>query len=142
LEEIARDEMNTRFTRLTPFHSIGLTTLALLGCVGVWLLFRFDPASHGFYPVCFLHQATGLQCPGCGSLRAIHQLLHGHVAAAWRLNPLLVSALPLLGWFATRFALAKCKGQAFSWNIRPVWLWSAMTLVVGFGIVRNLPLGW
>jgi hypothetical protein len=36
-----------------------------------------------------------LPCPGCGSLRAAHQLLHGNLSAAWALNKALLIGLPL-----------------------------------------------
>lgn len=32
-------------------------------------------------------------CPGCGSQRAIHQLLHGHIAEAFKLNALLIPSI-------------------------------------------------
>ena len=41
---------------------------------------------------------TGLHCPGCGSLRAVRQFLHGELWAAFRLNPLMVLSLPLLAF--------------------------------------------
>ena len=59
------------------------------------LLFFFDPATAGFYPPCLFRTILGVQCPGCGSLRAAHQLLHGNIAAAWSLNKPLLIALPL-----------------------------------------------
>jgi hypothetical protein len=37
----------------------------------------------------------GAPCPGCGSLRAAHQLLHGHFQEAWALNPTLMIVGPL-----------------------------------------------
>jgi len=37
----------------------------------------------------------GAQCPGCGSLRAAHQLLHGNLQQAWALNKPLIIGLPL-----------------------------------------------
>jgi hypothetical protein len=58
-------------------------------------LFFFDPATHSFYPPCLFKTIFGAQCPGCGSLRAMHELLHGNVAAAWALNKPLLVALPL-----------------------------------------------
>ena len=42
--------------------------LAIL--VSLAVLFQFNPAQFGFYPVCFFHKSTGLLCPACGSLRA------------------------------------------------------------------------
>lgn len=38
---------------------------------------------------------TGLQCPGCGSQRAIHALLHGQLTEAWHYNAALFFAVPL-----------------------------------------------
>lgn len=37
---------------------------------------------------------TGFECPGCGSQRAIHQLLHLNIAKAFYHNPLIVLYLP------------------------------------------------
>jgi hypothetical protein len=59
------------------------------------LLFFFDPATSSFYPPCLFKTFLGMQCPGCGSLRAAHQLLRGNLAAAWALNKPLLIALPL-----------------------------------------------
>lgn len=76
-------------------------TAALLACASlaaiasIAVLFLFDPATAGFYPPCLFQTLFGASCPGCGSLRAAHQLLHGNVAAAWSLNKLLLIALPL-----------------------------------------------
>src|SRR5687767_5236276 len=75
------------------------TVLIWIGCAaaamaGV-LLFFFNPAEHAFYPRCFLKMTTGLDCPGCGGLRATHQLLHGKVREAFALNPLFVVGLPI-----------------------------------------------
>lgn len=46
-------------------------------------------------PRCWFNALTGLQCPGCGSQRAIHALLHGHIAQAWHFNAALFFAVPL-----------------------------------------------
>ncbi len=59
------------------------------------VLFFFDPATAGFYPPCLFKTIFGAQCPGCGSLRAMHQLLHVNLAAAWALNKPIVVGLPL-----------------------------------------------
>lgn len=37
---------------------------------------------------------TGLECPSCGSQRALHFLLHGEWAAALACNPFLVLSIP------------------------------------------------
>jgi len=49
---------------------------------------------------CWFRQQFNFPCPTCGLTRGVLLTLHGHVGAAWQLNPagpLLVSGLLLLG---------------------------------------------
>lgn len=56
----------------------------------------FDPSTTPF-PRCPFKMLTGFDCPGCGSQRAIHALIHGHLLQALRLNAFLICvALPYL----------------------------------------------
>jgi hypothetical protein len=110
----------------------------LLCCVAaIIVLFMFEPGLYPFYPRCLFHQTTGLLCPGCGSLRAVHQLLHGHVLDAFRLNALLMLAIPAATWILFRKLLWPERRLL---DFRPTWLWSALALGLLFGIARNLPL--
>jgi hypothetical protein len=109
-----------------------LTLLA----VALAVLFFFDPARSPFYPKCMFHVLTGLQCPGCGSLRALHALLHGQVRRAVALNPLLFVGA-LFGAYLVLRKKLKPNGPDPVAN-RFVW-WGALILVVLFWIVRNLP---
>ena len=64
---------------------------------GAAYLFLFEPGKTGFFPPCMFRLLTGFTCPGCGSTRAMHQMLHGHFLAAFELNPLLLLAIPFAG---------------------------------------------
>lgn len=103
------------------------------------VLFFFDPNTWAFYPTCLFHRATGLLCPGCGSLRALHQLLHGHIAAAFRFNELLVLSLPLCAWFGGAQALRIWRGQPVGPALSTCWLWLFAVVVLVFAIGRNVP---
>ena len=116
-----------------------LAMCLLLGAVAGLVLFCFDPRQYHFYPVCFFHKATGLLCPGCGALRALHQLLHGQLAAAFRFNPILIVSLPFIFWFGARFARQKAGDQPLSLGLRPGWLWLILTAVLVISVLRNLP---
>ena len=102
-------------------------------------LFSFNPVQFGFYPTCQFYHVTGLLCPGCGSLRAWHQLLHGHLLAALHFNPLAVLALPIGVWWLTRKMLTAVPTWSFA--RKPVWLWTGASLLILFSILRNLPIG-
>ncbi len=75
--------------------SILTFSFAVLGGV-FYFYFKFNPTEHSFFLSCPLRYATGLECPGCGSQRAIHQLLHGDIVAAFKLNPFFILSIPLI----------------------------------------------
>ena len=113
---------------------MGIAVAAILG----FILFYFDPARFGFYPVCLFHRTTGLLCPGCGGLRATHQLLHGHFTEAFLLNPLFVAVLLPIGlWLVVRWAVCRIQGRPAALRFRLAWLWAGIVLTLGFGIGRN-----
>jgi hypothetical protein len=112
---------------------IGLSALA------AGILFCFDPNSHGFYPICLFHRTTGLLCPGCGSLRALHQLMHGHLSAAFHFNPLLIVALPLVLYFGALYALRTLRHDPVRPSFSAKWVWLFVGIGLAFGVWRNLP---
>ena len=97
-------------------------------------LYLFDPSNGGF-PACPFHALTGYLCPGCGSQRALHDLLHGNVGEAFRHNALLVVSIPLLGIQGVWGPLFKKKRPLSSYNA--VVLARAL-LIVGWGVLRNV----
>jgi hypothetical protein len=114
---------------------LGIPVVLAAGAV----LYAFSPAEYSFYPFCLFHEMTGLHCPGCGGTRAAHQLLHGNVLAALRLNALLVVSLPFCGWWGIGVATGRIgrRPAGTSCSLRRLWLLLALALV--FGVLRNLP---
>lgn len=108
---------------------------------GLILLRIFSPATSGIFPPCPLHYLTGLYCPGCGSLRAIHALLHGDLQEAWAMNPLTVVLLPFLIYGLASEVLMAFSGRRFP---QPMLSAAAIrglcTVILLFGVIRNLPL--
>ena len=122
-----------------PRYSV-IECTGVLVCGGILImagvvLFCFDPTQYHFYPACILHRTTGLLCPGCGSLRALHQLLHGHLITAFRFNPLLVVALAALAVIGVVYEL---RTQTLQW-LKPRWLWALGIICLAVSIWRNLP---
>ncbi len=118
--------------------ALGGIFVLLAGIAGL-VLYCFDPSKYHFYPICFFHKTTGLLCPGCGGLRALHQLLHGHLVAAFRFNPMLIVLLPFVCWFGARLALQQARNQPPALGLRPVWLWLILAAVLVVSVLRNLP---
>jgi hypothetical protein len=110
--------------------------MAALGLI----LYFFNPTQSSFYPTCMFHRMTGLNCPGCGSLRAMHLLTHGHILTALRFNPLLILSLPILAYYGLRFLFRGPGEGAFpSMMIRPKWIAGLFIVLVVFAILRNIP---
>lgn len=79
--------------RLLSFRVIALIVVLT---VGIAVYFFVDPAETSWMPQCVFRRITGLDCPGCGSQRMIHALLHGDLAKAWHQNAFLILSLPYL----------------------------------------------
>ena len=57
------------------------------------LIYGLMDPSKSIFPKCIFKMLTGLNCPGCGSQRAVHHMLHGNFSQAFFLNPILMPAL-------------------------------------------------
>jgi hypothetical protein len=110
---------------------------AALGIATV--IFFFNPATHGFYPVCQFHQLTGLNCPGCGATRALYALLHGNLSIALRDNALFVFLLAAAIARGIWFAVKKFRGQPTGEFFPAKFLWPLLFVAIVFTVLRNLP---
>ncbi len=116
-------------------------SIAAAGAAALAALFFLDPARGGIFPPCPFRALTGYLCPGCGTLRALHQLLHGHVTTALRLNPLSVSALPFVGYSSISSLLKAATGRPLApIFIRPLFIWTLLIAILAFWVLRNTPL--
>jgi len=97
---------------------------------GLSVIYFFKPGNYP-YPSCLFHDLTGLYCPGCGSTRALYQLLHGHLGTALHDNALSVFAIPFL-------AYAVVRKEPLS-KLHPFWVWGIFYLVMTFSVLRNIP---
>jgi hypothetical protein len=110
---------------------------AVLGAVGY--LAAVDPNHAGHYPTCPFLWLTGYACPGCGSLRAIHDLATGNAGAALHRNPLTVLAVPFLVLMWVGWTRRLASGRERTW-VAPAWaLWSLLAVILAFWLLRNLP---
>ncbi len=98
-----------------------------------------DPHEPGFFPSCVFYSASGYYCPGCGGLRAVHDLVTGDIAGAMSMNPLVVlGVIPagvfLIGWWLLSVGTDRVRPVDI-----PTWVGIAIPLVLAvFWVVRNL----
>jgi hypothetical protein len=94
-----------------------------------------SPDGPAHYPGCPFRAITHLYCPGCGTLRGAHAFFHGDLGAALRDNALAVVAAPILLIWAATWLLGRPR-DVIPARAAPL----VPYIVIGFAIVRNLPL--
>ncbi len=104
------------------------------------LLWWVDPRQVPL-PLCTLHRATGLYCPGCGATRATHDLLHGRLIWALQDNALWVLSIPLVLYAAASETARLLRGRALPGDLaRSRRLLTAIVVAAAiFGVLRNIP---
>lgn len=113
--------------------------LLAAGVAALPVLYAINPAQSRLFPLCPFLWLTGWQCPGCGSLRAMHQLLHGELGAALALNPLMIILLPLLLFVFTRQFAVRLRPSSREFVLPASWTWGLLWLTLAWTVARNLP---
>ena len=93
-----------------------------------------DPHNtNSVYPLCPFKLLTGWNCPFCGGLRMVHDMLHGDFAAAINDNIFALVGLPLLvGWMVFRYR----RGRS---SVPIAMLVTITVLTIAWTVLRNLP---
>ena len=93
-----------------------------------------DPHVRGsVFPPCPFKLATGWNCPGCGGLRMIHDLLHANLSAAVVDNVFLLLGIPaLVAWVLLRRRAGKPAMTTTSVAV-------ILVASIAWTVVRNLP---
>lgn len=134
--------MGSVLRAMVAHHRLGRRTLTATAAIAAIAIcsayYLVDPADSGIYPRCLFRQLSGYDCPGCGSQRAIHSLLHGDLAAAWDYNALLLIEIPLMALLTAAWML-RHRYPAFHHNLnsRAVIL-LILASIIAWTIIRNL----
>jgi hypothetical protein len=127
-------------TRVTWAVRGGVLALAAAGVAFLYVVATVPPSDATYYPRCQIHSLTGLHCPGCGTTRALHALLNGHVLDALGYNVLFPFVLPAVAWAFVR-SLRVARGltpDALSAAERRGFRVLAVAVVL-YAVLRNVP---
>lgn len=103
--------------------------------------YLYNPTHSGLFIPCPFHYLTGYYCPGCGSQRAIHSLLHARFSDAFGFNPLMLLSLPIViyGLGINIYNWIMRTGHRFMLFYNKTFIFGYFGLAIIFWIVRNLP---
>ncbi|WP_455591338.1 DUF2752 domain-containing protein [Bacteroides sp.] len=105
----------------------------------VVLLYFVNPIGAWYMPKCPFHLLTGLECPACGTQRAVHELLHLHIGKAFMYNPFFFLSAPYLLLLIVLQSLKGDKAQkikSFLYGYRAINVY--VLLIIVWWIARNL----
>ena len=115
--------------------------VVLLLAVLFYIYKTFNPSVSSIFPRCPFLSLTGLQCPGCGSQRAVHHLLNLEIVPAIYQNALLVLSIPYIMLGAGFDMLQNPSDKALKWRkilFSTKAIYVVLTLIITFSIIRNL----
>ena len=116
--------------------------LGLGVCLTTLALHVRDPHIQGSWGACPTALILGLDCPACGSLRAVHDLTNFDVVSAASSNLLFVLLSPLVVLWWARWVLREWRGVGSHRISIPKAGWLVFGFVlITFTLVRNLPMG-
>lgn len=105
----------------------------------VLIYYFFNPSEY-FFPPCTFYQTTGWYCPGCGSQRAFHALLHGNFLMAFQYNLLLPLGLLAGAYYAMLQVARKCWNKPFyNYLQHRYFMWFLVAFILLYWILRNVP---
>lgn len=120
---------------------IAMLAVAAVVVAGVVIYSTFDPSASRWFPRCPFLMLTGLKCPGCGTQRAIHALLHGDVLSALHFNALLPVSIPLLLLYGYAELVRTRKPRFYNRVNSVTAILAVLIVVIVWWIVRNI-CGW
>ena len=113
--------------------------LLLIGVIA-FLYFSINPSEIGFFPKCPLYSTTGVYCPGCGSQRAMHDILHLNIKGVIGHNLLFLLGLLIVIYHfiiegITLFSKTKVNNILYHPKT-PIIL---LIIIIIYWILRNIP---
>lgn len=117
------------------FWAIVVTVLVIALAIAYYL---FDPVEVKWMPKCIWKVATGTDCPGCGSQRMAHALMHGDLLGAWHANAYALCMLPVI-IFLLWLEFAKGRyPRLYAAVYRPAVITSLAATIILWWVLRNI----
>ena len=106
---------------------------------GIYYFYQHDPAqSETVFILCVTKNISGIDCPGCGSQRAFHELLHGNFIKAAKLNLTIYFFTPLLLFLFLKTVLKPFRIDLPDLLITTKRLMLILFFLLLFTVLRNL----
>ena len=120
------------------YKLLSIICFFILGA-GIYYFYQHDPAqSETVFILCVTKNISGIDCPGCGSQRAFHELLHGNFIKAAKLNLTIYFFTPLLLFLFLKTVLKPFRIDLPDLLITTKRLMLILFFLLLFTVLRNL----
>lgn len=115
------------------------TVLILSVICLIIIYYLFDPGELIIFPKCIFYSVTGWYCPGCGSQRAIHHLLHLNIKGVVDDNMLIIPGFLIIGYHYSHQALnRRYKLQLPNILYYKKTPWLIFIILIAYWVIRNI----
>lgn len=135
--------MDFNKTKFSKYLKYGYPLLVIPIFFVINYYYNNDPEAaqgEGFFPRCFFNVITGFHCPGCGSQRATHDLLHLRIGQALQHNIIIVIIAVLI--ISKAYAMISKKYfPQYYYNLgnKSYFTYGILVVVFLYWILRNIP---
>ncbi|MEU7217418.1 DUF2752 domain-containing protein [Nocardia iowensis] len=125
------------------WRGVGVPLLVAGVGIGVGVLLHVrDPHVEGSYGVCPVYALTGWWCPGCGGMRAIHNLTDGNILDSLHSNLLAIPLVLAFVLWVSDWTLRAWRGRRMRLpSINGPTMWTFFALLTIYTVLRNTPWG-
>lgn len=130
-------------TKINRNIIIKICSILLLGGAFIYYFYQNNPSDNGTsFLRCPSNLLFKINCPGCGTQRAIHHLLHLEITEAFHFNALFVlfSPLILVVFLLLIYNFIFNKSVKIPLLSNKYFLITLLVIIVLFGVLRNIPM--
>ena len=110
----------------------------MLAVIAIGVFYALVDPLAAWMPKCPVKMLTGYDCPGCGSQRAVHAMLGGDLAAAWRYNAALIVAIPVIAFLVFARVCYRRFPRLYRASCHPAVPIAILIAIILWTIFRNL----
>jgi len=108
--------------------------------VVIFLVYYFvNPSNINLFPKCPLYSSTGIYCPGCGSQRALHDMLNFKFKEMIGHNFLFLFGIIIIIYHFIVEGILYFKGKDYNLLYKPKTPIIILIIVILYWILRNIP---
>ncbi len=121
-------------------RNIIIVVVVIIIIAGSIILYFSDPFNSQLSPKCYFHYLTGYKCVGCGTQRALYNILHLRIFEGFKYNPILIIAIPYIiilfytEYFNGKYKMPKLYRMISSYKT----IYAILIIIFLYSILRNI----